>query len=418
MSGVAVTVAALSAGLFFARRAFDSYDSQVMFVVAKSIVTTHTTYVPRASDPLALNSPHASYGLGQSLADVPAYLLANGTGHDPVTLAMLVNPVLFGAVALVIWAWARTAWATAAQAAAVALATTFGTMLLAYTSTGFSEMGTALGVAIALVGVELTGRRPLAGSVVAGAGVAVAVLWRPDSAVLVAIPVAVAVLVRTRRGFPVFLLTTLPVAALTVAYNAARGAQYAGVPLSQSFTHPLLAGLYGLLLSPGRGLLFYVPLVVLAVVGIPWASRRSPVITGLCLVLIAVRVLFYAKWYVWQAGWAWGPRFLVPAMPCFAPLLFESIRRASITWNRLPLVAAGAAILALSVSVQVLGAAVRYDTDTVNLTMTAVWRADSIPQDQVMFNWQYFPILEHARELHHGRNIAMGYRGGVGLPYN
>ncbi len=416
--GTGVGLIAVAAGLRLARRALDSYDAQIMFAVSKSIATTHTTYVPRAADPFGMMSPHSTYGLGLSLMEVPAYLLAVHTGRQPESLAMLVNPVLFGAVAVVVWAWARAASATEMQAVGAALATSFGTLLLAYTATGFSEMGTALGVAVAILGVELAGRKPLIGGGAAGAGVGVAVLFRPDSVLLVAIPVAIAVLLRTRRGLPLFLLAACPGSIVTLAYNWGSGGLYAHQTLSQLFIHPLAMGVYGLLLSPGRGLLLYVPLVLPALLAVPWAWRRSPVVTGLCLVLLAIRVPFYATFWSWMGGWTWGTRYLVPAMPCLAPLLFEIVRRFS--WRRWPLVAAGSLVLALSVSVQLVGAAVRYDTDTVNLKMTEVWGSDanSAPRDSVMFDWRYFPILEHVREIRQGRNLAPGYRGGVGLPFN
>jgi hypothetical protein len=415
LSALGVTAASLATGLFLARHALDSYDAQVMFAVARSIARTGTAYVPRSADAFGLNSPHSSYGLGQSLAEVPAYLLAMSTGHRPETFAMLVNPVLFTVVALVVWAWARLAGATAVVAAAVAVATTFGTLLLAYTTTGGSEVGTALGIAIAILGVELTRRRTVAGSFVAAAGVTVAVLMRSDSAILVAGPVVVALLVASRRGLPLFLLAIAPVAIVTLLYSGTHGAQYQGITLSQGFSHSFGVGVYGLVLSPGRGLLLYVPLVLPALAAIPWAWRRSPVVTALCLALLCLRVLFYAKWFAWQGGWAWGPRFLVPAMPALAPFVFEFLRRLS--WRRWPLAAAAAAVVLLSITVQVLGASVRYDTDTANLTMTAVWRAnqDSGPQDRVLSDWRYFPILEHLRELRKGQNLSRGYRGGVGI---
>jgi hypothetical protein len=414
-SGLGVALTALGAGLFFARRALDSYDAQIMFTVAKSIVTTGTAYVPRSADGFGLSSPHSSYGLGQSLLEAPAYLLAVNTGHRPETLAMLVNPVVFAAVAVAVWAWARTAGATAGMAAATAAATSFGTLLLAYTTTGGSELGTALGIAIAILGVELTANRPMTGAVVAAAGVTVAVLMRPDSALLVAIPVAVAVLLRTRRGVPLFVLGVVPVAIVTLVYNLSHGAQYQGITWSQTFSHPLGAGVYGLLLSPSRGLLLYVPLVLPALVAIPWAWRRSPVVTGVCLALLAIRVLFYAKWFAWHGGWAWGPRFLVPAMPALAPLVLEIVRRLS--WRRPTRAVATTAVvgvMALSILVQVLGVAVRYDTDRVNTALSSVTRWDYSGRDALLSDWRYFPILEHARELRHGRNLARGYAGGVG----
>jgi hypothetical protein len=105
-------------------------------------------------------------------------------------------------------------------------------------------------------------------------------------------------------------------------------------------------------------------------------------------------------------------------MPCLAPLLLELVRLLS--WRRWPLAVVATGLLALSVGVQVAGAAVRYDTDSVNLAMTASRHSDLdwAPADRVLFDWRYFPILEHVRELRDHRNLARGYRGGVGLPFN
>ncbi|TMC03822.1 MAG: hypothetical protein E6J41_26315 [Chloroflexi bacterium] len=212
LSAGLVGIVSLAAGLRLARFAPDSYDSNIMFAVAKSIATSFTTYVPPAADFQLRNTPHSSYGLGMSLVEAVGYAVAVHTGHNPLTFAMLGNAFLFAAVALAIWAWARAAGASEILAAAVALTVSFGTMLLAYTSTGLSEIGTALGVAIALIGVELAGRRPRVGSLIAGAGVGVAVLWRPDSALLIAPLVGIAILLRARRGGPAFVLASLPVA--------------------------------------------------------------------------------------------------------------------------------------------------------------------------------------------------------------
>jgi hypothetical protein len=412
LSALGVAVPTLAAGLVFARRTLDSYDAQIMFTVAKSIVTTHTTYVPPAADAFGINTPHSSYGLGQSLLEVPAYLLATHTGHNPEAFAMLVNPALLAVTGMMVWAWARTAFATPGQAAAVALTVCFGTLLLTYAPTGGSELGTALGITVAILGVELIRRQHLVGAAVASVGVTIAVFMRPDSALLVGVPVAIAVLLCTRRGFALFLLLLAPAAALTAAYNGSHGGQYAGTALTDWFSYPLVGGVYGLLLSPGRGLLLYVPLTVLALVAIPWAWNRSRLVTGLCLALLIIRIPFYAKLYSWNGGWAWGPRFLVPAMPCLAPLLFEILRRFS--WRRLPQAAAVCMVLALSISVQVVGASVRYDTDTANVLMTEPHG----PGDSVLFEWRYFPVWEHVRALYEGRDLAIGYRGPPGPDQN
>lgn len=412
-----VMLTALAAGLAFRRHGLDTYDTKIMFAVTQSIVTTHTTYVPPSVVPFHISSPHASYGLGMSLLSAPILLLAPRLGRSPQAMVMLINPMLFPLVALSIWIWARVAGATLVRATVIALVTAFGTRLLPDVQTGFSEMGCALGVAIAILGVELGRRRALLGGLVAGAGVSVAVLMRPDSVLLVAVPVGLALLIQTWRALPTLVIGAAPGGLVTYAYNLHAGASYQGFTLRQGFSHPFLVGVQGLLISPSRGLLLYAPLVVVAVLAVPWAWRRSPVITGLCLSLLVIRIPFYASWYAWQGGWAWGPRFLTPAMPALAPLLLPVLRWPS--WRQLPLAVPVAAVTALSVSIQFLGAAVGYDTDSANLALDSADRAvaqqyQSHPidfkefvtssrtyaaRDEVLFDWRYFPILEHARKI-------------------
>ena len=93
----------------------------------------------------------------------------------------------------------------------------------------------------------------------------------------------------------------------------------------EGFNGPLLAGLYGLLLSPYRGIIYHQPITILALIGfIPfWRRHRTEALLtgGVTLIL----VLAFAKWWIWWAGFAWGPRFLVPLAPYLilwmAPLL-------------------------------------------------------------------------------------------------
>ncbi len=99
---------------------------------------------------------------------------------------------------------------------------------------------------------------------------------------------------------------------------------------------PIATGLNGLLFSPGRGLLTCFPVALLALVLARASWRRSPRMTilgfGTLLSLLAV----YCRWYAWNGGWAWGPRFLVPAVPLLAlsaaPFLASPPRRAVLRW--------------------------------------------------------------------------------------
>ena len=122
---------------------------------------------------------------------------------------------------------------------------------------------------------------------------------------------------------------------------------------------PLWAGVYGLLLSPGKGLFLYAPLLVLALLGATAFVRRHRGGAFLFLAVPVTYALFYGSKGVWHGG-GWGPRYLVPAVPFLACLALPVVERllrgrnAASEWF-----AAGTAVVlvALSVGVQVLGVA-------------------------------------------------------------
>ena len=107
---------------------------------------------------------------------------------------------------------------------------------------------------------------------------------------------------------------------VTLAYNYLRfGALLdAGYLPIEQFSGRLQEGLLGLLVSPGRGLLFYAPVLLLLIPALPvlWRARRAE--AAFILVLAATQTLLYARWHVWFGGWCWGPRFLAPLMPFLA----------------------------------------------------------------------------------------------------
>jgi hypothetical protein len=216
-----------------------------------------------------------------------------------------------------------------------------------------------------------------------------------------------------------FGLALLPALLVTAAYDTVRfGEPWRFGYAQQPFNHPLLGGLYGLLLSPAAGLLVYVPLTPVALAGLPAAWSRAPVPAACALALLAVRLPFYAAWWSWSAYWAWGPRFLVPAMPALAVGLLEVGRR----WPGLgpPVRVLVVAAVTASVAVQVVGATVRYESADMFAAMLRAHPAVAGPGfladaarptteaalDQVEFDWRRFPVTDEALELLRGRQLA------------
>ncbi len=107
------------------------------------------------------------------------------------------------------------------------------------------------------------------------------------------------------------------------------------------------AGLLGVLLSPTRGLLPYVPWAPLAILGLALGARRDR-LAGLALAAVAAILAVHALWIDWAGGWCFGPRLVCDATPLLAlglqPLLSVPHRR----WSLPALVAAGLFAASLS----------------------------------------------------------------------
>lgn len=156
---------------------------------------------------------------------------------------------------------------------------------------------------------------------------ALAGLFRTDGLILVALPLLALLPAfvprpwtpRQRGNLTRCLLPLLAVVGWVGWYNQLRF----GSPLNtgytgQTFSTPLLLGLRGLLLQGGRGFFAFNPTLLLALPGLVLLGRRNRPLTAALTVLPVLRVLFYARWWVWHGGVCWGPRYLEPAAALLA----------------------------------------------------------------------------------------------------
>lgn len=243
---------------------------------------------------------------------------------------------------------------------------------------------------------------PVAATLLCGLALAA----RPQSAPAI-VPLLAYVLWKSRRSVVLPLAGFILPVALQLAYNVAVGGSIQGGYALQNqearlgrqrvmdFSGDLLEGLAGILFSPGRGLLFFTPVVFFAFFGIVkgWEKDGIYIASGAGLV---ASILFFAKYSIWWGGFGYGPRLLIEAMPLasilLVPLLSGSMRGA--------MALLFAFLLPISVAVQVVGA----------FTHSCSW--DSVPvsvDDQPSRLWDLHdpPVL---------RCISDGPRfGGTGL---
>ena len=101
------------------------------------------------------------------------------------------------------------------------------------------------------------------------------------------------------------------------------------------FSTPLWHGLDGLLFSAGRSIFVFDPLTIAGVFGLllilfgPKNVRDRP-LGVLCFLLVVPRIIFFAKWNTWDGAAVWGPRFLLPAVAILSLTIVPLLRATDI----------------------------------------------------------------------------------------
>ena len=118
---------------------------------------------------------------------------------------------------------------------------------------------------------------------------------------------------------------------LTMGYSLETADAFEGMSRGIfGFTLPSFKSFYLILLSPERGLFFYMPWAALGVAGFFIGKRFTSVLKTNPLPLIVVSyILLFSAYYMPTGGWAFGPRHLIPIIPFFAIGLakFVSVNR-------------------------------------------------------------------------------------------
>jgi hypothetical protein len=223
---------------------------------------------------------------------------------------------------------------------AVAFTTVAGlaTPLWAYSKTFFSEPLGALGLTGFLYFAKTGNEKesPATAWALAGLAVGIGFLAKPAHVVLV-LPAGILLLLyswnrglkSSLSGLLAFSGAVLSSAGIFLGYNLIRFGAFLETGYGSEanrFTGSMTDGVLGLLFSPGRGLAIYAPVLALSVAGFLqfWKKHReeSVFVAASLLTLLGL----YGRWYGWDGGWCWGPRFLLPVLPVLLlpalPVLF------------------------------------------------------------------------------------------------
>jgi len=182
---------------------------------------------------------------------------------------------------------------------------------------------------------------------------------------------------------------------LTLLFNWARfGAPTNfGYPASVAWTTPIWVGFPSALLSPGRGVLWEFPALVLTVLGafVLWRTGKRLEVVALVGVP-AILFVEACQYFEWVGGWDWGFRFFEPALPLVAALSGIGVRqlpRSLKRWLPAVLLAGGIVWNIPAVVTDLLGGyGATYGTTAAN------WRLDA------------YPPIGAWRFLHHIRPVS------------
>ncbi|HEV2251494.1 MAG TPA: hypothetical protein VGT60_13415 [Candidatus Limnocylindria bacterium] len=308
---------------------------------------------------------------GVAILALPVLLPAVLVGVSPsdatalLLLGHLVASILEAIVALLLWSVFRR-FVSARWSVALVLLYLLATSVRTVASQAlWQHAGVHLGIALALWLVlderPVGARRAFLAGLAVGAGTVV----RQTTAIVLAGIVSRRTFRRALAGFGIGIIPLL-------AYNAAAfGNAFEQGYGSKPFDTPVLTGLYGLLLSPSRGLFVYAPylLFALAPLASAWRTpgRVAARLRAFGLVGLATLVL-YATYTEWWGGRVFGARFLDDLAPILFAALAWGIGRGLLDralWRRLFWIAAGWSLLLFNAAALVYDQ--RWDTEPLNV---------------------------------------------------
>ncbi len=402
-------------------------DGYAVSVVAQGIVDYQEwSYFPGHSPGYSVVGPdgkaYGKFGLGMSVLLVPAVWMSRVLSlgvEDPAVSASLQNllwhtvPAFLGALSFffLVRLGHRGLGLSLRSSVIGAIAAIVATPALIYFRQFYAEgMLAACGIGVlayAAEGLRHSWRdRDL---VWMGALASGAYLAKPTGALFVVIA-GLAILLSSPRSWALLrrgsLLAVglLPGMGLALAYNWTRTGSIVGTTYTDGidqfgFSTPLLEGLWGLFLSPGKGVLWYAPIAVLGLV--VWMKAWRDPLSWLVACCVVPVVGITATWWAWHGGECWGPRLLVPILPVLA--LYAFVYRGGLGARLRTL------FIALGIAVQLLGVALPwhtyYERVPYKTWAEAMYEADSGAPVEVLGRdnlrpvheeWRKSPIVGHA----------------------
>jgi hypothetical protein len=363
--GWALFVVLSSVYLVTYRGLFRSVDELALFSLTESMVQSHSTGTPQ----LGFSSYHNAVGRFEplySVAAAPLYWLAVHSRYlGNIQTAMLLNVALSAATGTLVYALLLRLRFTPLYAVVGALVYGLATIAWPYSRGFYREPLLAFLLTVAIWGfVRWRETRHLQWGVLVVASLMLAPLVKVTAALAWPAFGLTFVLdsdlerrVRVKRLLILAAWGSLGLALVAGLYALRKHSLTNLLSLWSVWLRPgvVLARVYGLTFSAGRGLFLFSPVLLLAWPGLflLWRRERAAAMLGwFSLLFFAFGYGMYADWH---GGMSWGPRFLVPLVPFLIPPVLEWVAQGR-WWQR----AITCALVVLSLVMQVAASTVDY----------------------------------------------------------
>jgi hypothetical protein len=337
---------------------FDAYDGIETFLVTESMVLKHSAkFYPDVPSVQKLHFDvhqtvvNNEITLGEKLAApntplvpmyiyrslllsgiaVPIYYAALFFSVSPIhAVALFVNPVILSLISVVIFCFSleihrsrKIAFALSLIFGVCSFAWSYTTTLLPQPLQALLLISSVFFIYKAAHSYSLSKQIIFAGS--AGILLGFSLLAHPDSAII--IPAFVVYSIFSMKHNKKDLIAFLVMLGMAICFvgllNYFRFGLftefgYGGQALLS--VHSGWEGLVGLLMSPGKGIVFYFPVVILLPLALKYMYKENKGLTLLFIYVIISNWLFFGSddyfgLHSWAGDVGWGPRYMVPVLP-------------------------------------------------------------------------------------------------------
>ncbi len=371
-------------------------------------------YEPTLPYFLTIHQGHvvSSYPPWASVLALPVYLGPALLGVDPTSSSMedleKRAAMLITAISVVVLFFALRRVTSQKVAWFIAVVYAFGTSSFSTSGQALWQHGSVQLFLALMILYLVKGLEVPRFSAYSGFALGCMVICRPIN-LIVAFPVLAYIVHKRRDQLPGFLLAGLPPLLLFMAYNAV----YFGSPFAagigaavvtpsavisthlSSFRTPLLAGIAGVLVSPGRGLLVYSPVFVFSIIGMVIAWRESKYLYLRYLGVVPfLLLLIVSKWNGWWGGECYGPRLLADVTPILCFLLYPAIDYCR---GKKAVKYAIIGLAMLSIGMHAIGAGRDRNRFAGEKTWTAVYEIGRHPER--LWSWRNSPPMYYGMQL-------------------